>query len=69
MCPKSRCGYDECTDLLEYSGSFVYLVLRGGNCGSVAVDKGCRPTGGKIMGQREDIVGNLNLLGDFDHDS
>ena len=68
MCPQSRCGYDECTDLLENSGRFVFLVLRGGNHGTVAVDKRCRPTGGKVMGQRQAIVGDLDLLGNFDHD-
>ena len=35
----------------------------------VAVDERCRPTGGQIVRQREDVVGDLDFLGDFDHDT
>ena len=41
----------------------------GGGKYVVAVDEGCRPTGGQIVRQREDVVGDLDFLGDFDHDT
>lgn len=40
----------------------------GGGKYVVAVDERCRPTGGQIVRQREDVVGDLNFLGDYDHD-
>ena len=41
----------------------------GGGKYVVAVDERCRPSGGQVVRQREDVVGNLDFLGDFDYDT
>ena len=41
----------------------------GGGKYVVTVDERCRPSGGQVVRQREDVVGDLDFLGDFDYDT